>query len=134
MKRLSQSLVFSKHFKTLFHIYGKQIAINLINKTGYESRYQKMLISSLGDEFLRQTNLFGRDELVYIHFDFHQECRKMQWHRISILIDALRNELDEQGFLSNLTHSFFVYSNASKTILAKQASVIRTNCMDCLDR
>ena len=84
------SLVFKQHFMTLFHIYGPQIVVNLINKNGYEK--------PLGDEFARQIFFMNDSQLRYVHFDFHHECRKMQWHRVSILIDAIKEDLDKQGY------------------------------------
>lgn len=61
----------------------------------------------------------------YESFDFHAECRKMQWHRLHILIDRLAHEQDEFGV-------FHIKSDG--TILSTQTGVFRTNCIDCLDR
>jgi phosphatidylinositol 4-phosphatase len=80
--------VFKQHFSSLFTIYGPQIAINLINSSGYEQ--------PLALEFSRQASLFNNPNLRYIHFDFHHECRKMQWHRISVLIDQIEGDLEQQ--------------------------------------
>jgi hypothetical protein len=71
-------------------VYGPVVAINLINKTGYEK--------PLGDEFARQVFQFNDPQLRYVHFDFHHECRKMQWHRLSKLMDAIKDELDGQMY------------------------------------
>jgi len=35
--------------------------------------------------------------LRYEPFDFHKECRKMQWHRLSILTDRLGDDLQSFG-------------------------------------
>lgn len=61
----------------------------------------------------------------YESFDFHAECRKMQWHRLNILIDRVAHEQDEFGV-------FHIKSDG--TILSTQTGVFRTNCIDCLDR
>jgi hypothetical protein len=113
---------FRDHFESLFKIYGDTIAINLINKTGYEK--------PLGDEFQKQVNLMRDDRLKYIHFDFHKECRQMQWfllltrNRISVLIKQIENDLQTQGY----------FVRKEKQIFQTQKSVVRTNCIDCLDR
>jgi hypothetical protein len=49
----------------------------------------------------------------------------MQWHRISILINQLKDDLEKQHYTT-------VDSNFSK--LSDQNSIVRTNCIDCLDR
>lgn len=61
----------------------------------------------------------------YESFDFHAECRKMQWHRLNILIDRVAHEQDEFGV-------FHIKSDGN--ILSTQTGVFRTNCIDCLDR
>ena len=33
----------------------------------------------------------------YEYFDFHSECSKMRWHRISVLIEKLEEELLQNG-------------------------------------
>ncbi|KAI8913612.1 SacI homology domain-containing protein [Gorgonomyces haynaldii] len=107
---------FQMHFEKQFKIYGDQLAVNLINKHGYES--------SLGVEFQRMVDLYNDPRLYYTHFDFHKECSKMRWDRISLLINELEPLL--------LKQSFFGYQ-AGRTV-SRQSSVVRTNCMDCLDR
>lgn len=67
----------------------------------------------------------GLPNVRYESFDFHAECRKMQWHRLNILINRLAHEQDEMGV-------FHVKSDG--TVIATQSGVIRTNCIDCLDR
>lgn len=49
----------------------------------------------------------------------------MQWHRLNILINRLAHEQDEMGV-------FHVKTDG--TVITTQSGVIRTNCIDCLDR
>ena len=49
----------------------------------------------------------------------------MQWQNIAKLIAQYEKELKQQGYLS--------VDKAKKT-LREQTSVVRTNCIDCLDR
>lgn len=72
------------------------------------------LVTHLGNPYVR-----------YESFDFHAECRKMQWHRLNILIDRLAHEQDE--------FSVF-HAKTDGTVLSMQSGIIRTNCVDCLDR
>ncbi|KAJ3008269.1 Phosphatidylinositide phosphatase SAC1 [Thoreauomyces humboldtii] len=108
---------FKKHFQTQIALYGNQIVVNLINKKGYEQK--------LGEEFARQIGLLNDRAIRYVHFDFHEECKKMRWDRISLLLDDLKPELDAQGYF---------YKDPKGVVQRQQTSVVRTNCMDCLDR
>lgn len=61
----------------------------------------------------------------YEGFDFHHECRKMRYERLSILIDRLAHEQDE--------FSYFLINNDG-IVISEQEGIFRTNCIDCLDR
>lgn len=61
----------------------------------------------------------------YEAFDFHHECRKMRYDRLSVLIDRLAHEQDE--------FSYFLI-NSDGVVLSEQEGIFRTNCIDCLDR
>ncbi|KAM3582063.1 Phosphoinositide phosphatase sac1 [Umbelopsis sp. WA50703] len=109
------------HFKEQTNIYGPQILVNLVNKKGYE--YPLAHAYSDGVKDINDPNL------TYIHFDFHHECRKMRWDRINLLIEQIEEQLSQQGYCHyNATNVQAPYLQKSQT------SVIRSNCMDCLDR
>eukprot|EP00842_Homolaphlyctis_polyrhiza_P000804 jgi/Hompol1/1724/HPOL_001925-RA len=109
------------HFMEQIDLYGGQVVVNLINKHGYESQLGTWFarrIMELKEERIREFQSF-------IHFDFHEQCRKMRWDRISVLVDAIEGDLQDQGYCE-------IIDDRRATKL--QQSVVRTNCMDCLDR
>ncbi|ORZ14208.1 SacI homology domain-domain-containing protein [Absidia repens] len=106
-----------KHFEDQSRIYGPNVLINLTNKTGYEQ--------PLGDLYARTIQEMANPNLRYIHYDFHHECKNLQWHRVQLLIDRLIPDLEMAGY-----YCFDEESEFSKT----QRGVVRTNCIDCLDR
>ncbi|KAF1799276.1 SacI homology domain-containing protein [Mucor lusitanicus] len=106
------------HFDEQIRIYGPQILVNLINKKGYEL--------PMGQAYARTVEQLNDPRLYYTHFDFHSECSKMRWHRIQLLVDQLKDKLNEQGYT--------YYDTADKSLKKTQTSVVRSNCMDCLDR
>jgi len=58
----------------------------------------------------------------YEGFDFHHECRNMNWQRLQVLMNRLGGEIEEFGyFLRSIQRQY-------------QEGVFRTNCIDCLDR
>ncbi|KAI9304517.1 SacI homology domain-containing protein [Cunninghamella echinulata] len=105
------------HFEQQIQLYGSQILINLVNTTGYEK--------PLGEQYARIVQELDNPYLYYTHYDFHRECKKMQWHRIQILIDDLGQKLEDAGYY---------YYDENKNIEKTQTGVARTNCIDCLDR
>ncbi|KAG9289200.1 hypothetical protein G9A89_022509 [Geosiphon pyriformis] len=110
---------FRRHFDEQIRIYGNQILINLVNKKGYEY--------PIGEAYEKAVKQLNDPRLHYVHFDFHHECRKMRWDRIQILIDTIKEDLAEQGY-------FFMEQSDSTFYIRTQTSIVRTNCMDCLDR
>ncbi|RCI05525.1 hypothetical protein CU098_011994 [Rhizopus stolonifer] len=107
------------HFDQQMKHYGPQILVNLVNTKGYEQ--------PMGQLYASIVKQLADLDLKYIHFDFHHECRKMRWHRVQLLIDQLESDLRHQGYcLHDATQE--------PSLCQKQQSVIRANCMDCLDR
>ncbi|KAI9032885.1 SacI homology domain-containing protein [Phycomyces nitens] len=106
------------HFDQQIEHYGAQVLVNLVNKKGYEL--------PVGELYRSIVDKLADPRLFYVHFDFHHECRKMRWHRVQLLLDILEPELRKQ--------SYCFYDATSSELRKKQTSVVRTNCMDCLDR
>ncbi|VBB30502.1 unnamed protein product [Acanthocheilonema viteae] len=95
-----------------------QVIVNLVNQKGREKRVGGEL-----DRIVIRTNL---DFVRLNAFDFHKECRPLNWGRLDILKKQLRGEITDFGFFASFTNSVGqVY---------KQKGFFRTNCMDCLDR
>ncbi|OZJ01528.1 hypothetical protein BZG36_05488, partial [Bifiguratus adelaidae] len=110
-----------KHLDEQIDVYGNQVLVNLVNKRGYEH--------PMGIAYERTLLGLRDDRVQYTHFDFHHECKNLQWDRISLLLDQLDPSLKQHKYC--LLDS----SDANQQKLVQtQTGVIRTNCMDCLDR
>lgn len=59
-------------------------------------------------------------------FDFHKECAKMRWDRLELLMGAIDADVTAQGWT--------LLGAASRRRQRRQAGVVRTNCIDNLDR
>lgn len=110
-----------KHFDEQIKFYGDNYLVNLVNSKGYEQPVKnayESIVDALGDS-----------KLHYIYFDYHHECRNLKWHRVKFLIEQL-----VQLGLSN--SDFYHEERTGKNVktINQQGSVVRTNCMDCLDR
>ncbi|KAF9581927.1 hypothetical protein BGW38_000885 [Lunasporangiospora selenospora] len=112
---------FRKHFEIQKQFYGPQLVINLINGKGYEG--------PMGTAFRKNIDALVDPEIKYLHFDFHHECSKMRWHRVALLLDHFNEDLLSQGYFKA-----DISQDGAEKVFHKQSSVVRTNCMDCLDR
>ena len=70
------------------------------------------------------------DGISYEFFDFHHECAKMRYDRLSLLMDQLSRHNMGYFCTSKQTEKDKSLSNITR----QQTGVFRTNCMDCLDR
>jgi uncharacterized protein YlbG (UPF0298 family) len=111
-----------KHFQQQIDLYGDNYCVNLVNHSGYEAPIKKAFESTI-DSLPKSI----KSKVNYIYFDFHHECSKMRWDRIKLLLD----HLVDLGYTSS---NYFHYDLSSKKIISTQNKIVRTNCMDCLDR
>lgn len=112
---------FSRHFDQMCARYGKMQLVNLVEKRGVES-----LIGNAYQKNVEAYNQARDDEnkLGFEWFDFHAACRGMKFENVSLLLDTLGDGLERLGSTVE----------ARGEIVRKQKGVLRTNCMDCLDR
>jgi len=95
---LDSGLAFRAHFQDQTNVYGSQMIVNLVNHSKDEGRLENML-SKLHRES-------GMSDIVgYQAFDFHKECSKMRWDRLSILIERLKNCLTSFGCFIKTKHA-----------------------------
>ncbi|KAJ2927190.1 hypothetical protein H1R20_g9915, partial [Candolleomyces eurysporus] len=106
------------HLKKQTSTYGAVTLVNLINQKGHEKPVK--------DAYERHMAQLELPDVKYEYFDFHNECRKMRWDRISLLVDKIQDDLDNNGYFTQ--HS----SDSAPSRLQK--GIVRTNCMDNLDR
>ena len=140
------------HFDEQIRIYGDNFLVNLVNQKGREERVKnayeqlvRILVSSpsedssgdrVSDEKLhmlesdRQRQVF--DRLHYVYFDFHNETKGLRWHRAQLLLDQLNDALEKQAYFRAVDMPGD--SSGHLEVRMQQTSVVRTNCMDCLDR
>ncbi|XP_061998009.1 phosphoinositide phosphatase SAC6 [Rosa rugosa] len=109
--------VAERHFLDLRKKYGAVLAVDLVNTHGGEGR--------LSEKFANAMQHIVSDDLRYWHFDFHHICGHVHFERLSILYEQIVDFLDRNGYL-------LLNENGEK--MKEQLGVVRTNCIDCLDR
>lgn len=109
-----------KHFDRTITKYGTHYLVNLVNQSGYEKPVKLAYESAV--------NALNDSNIKYTYFDFHHECSKMRWDRVKLLLDYL----SEHG----LSQDDYTCVTVDKSFVAEriQSHIVRTNCMDCLDR
>lgn len=130
---------FRLHFQKLTETYNQIQIVNLIDKKKDQFR--------IGDKFsklhqkVKDENYDHYGEKVdYEWFDYHYECRKMKVENLSKLLTSIKDKLNSMGWFE-CSYVKRVFEGKEKNdqcyefkILVKQSGVIRTNCMDNLDR
>lgn len=113
---------FRKHFTQLTKRYGRIYAASLVDKHGTEV--------GIGEKYEHNAKLLNEDGGVdgrpigFEWFDFHGACKGMKFENVSILMETLQDSL----------HSFCWNEKRNDKNTRQQTGVLRTNCMDCLDR
>lgn len=111
-----------RHFSSLKRTYGSLIVVNLLGSSligGSEGE------ATLSNAFQKHLNDSAHSDVVQIIFDYHQEVRASSIEgalgKFKKIIDKY---YDDMG----------IFSAKGNDIYNIQKGVIRTNCLDCLDR
>ncbi|KAE9549760.1 hypothetical protein FO519_007030 [Halicephalobus sp. NKZ332] len=110
--------VFKNHMEKLIEEYGKPlVAVNLVNQAGREL--------CLAQAFLEHILEMNSSDIGYFSFDFHHHCRALRFHKVNDLITAMKQKITDIGYC---------WIDKSGELVLRQNGIIRTNCVDCLDR
>ncbi|KAF2264398.1 phosphoinositide phosphatase-like protein [Lojkania enalia] len=140
-----------KHFAEQIQLYGDNWLVNLVNQKGREKgvkdAYEQMvdmLVSSPtenveGDRITEEKFHIVEpskaqtawDRIHYIYFDFHNETKGLRWDRAKLLLSQLEQPLLKHGYFRGVD---MPGDTGRVEVRRHQTAVVRTNCMDCLDR
>ncbi|KAL2500485.1 Phosphoinositide phosphatase SAC8 [Forsythia ovata] len=109
------SKVVECHFNDLLQRYGECVAVDLTDKHGDEG----LLSMAYASEMQKLPNV------RYVSFDFHHSCGNSNFDHLHLLYDQISEDFEKQGY-------FLV--DPERKIVAEQGGIIRSNCIDCLDR
>ncbi|EFO27739.2 hypothetical protein LOAG_00741 [Loa loa] len=109
---------FNKHVTKMTKTYGTPLTIvNLVEQRGREMQ--------LAVSFLQHILYMNSPDIAYFTYDFHFRCRGLRFHKVTELVSALTEQISSIGFC---------WVDKCGEIVRQQQGVIRTNCVDCLDR
>lgn len=141
-----------QHFDEQISLYGSNYLVNLVNQKGREDRVKKAyehmvrILVSFPEEatqadYVTEERLHvveasqkhqKYDRLHYIYFDFHNETKGLKWHRAQLLLDQLKEGLTKGQYFRGMDMP--ADAQGRLEVRNQQTAVVRTNCMDCLDR
>lgn len=141
-----------KHFADQIRLYGENFIVNLVNQKGREARVKaayEQLVRNLVSSPIERTEADEKtsekvhvleptqtrkevDRLHYVYFDFHSETKGLKWHRAELLMDRLNEGLSRGGYFRGVESPGALGGQLDTRSL--QTTVVRSNCMDCLDR
>ena len=113
---------FKKHFTEIQERYDLVQAVSLVEKANVEAQ--------IGQEYENHVETYNSKvsheagSVGFEWFDFHAICKGMKFENVSLLMDKLGDKLKV----------FEDTVELEGKIVRQQKGVMRTNCMDCLDR
>ena len=111
---------FGIHFKQIVETYGPCQIINLL-------RYNTAREVRITTEYVRHVHEFSQSsKLKFLNFDFHGFCGGDRYQALKVMIQKVDQEI--------LNHGYLVENLLQKTVEQVQRGVMRTNCLDSLDR
>ncbi|RLN93599.1 hypothetical protein BBJ28_00019577, partial [Nothophytophthora sp. Chile5] len=146
---------FLKHAYELMALYGRVLIVNLIDKKKEQLKLGEAMAKTVADAATKDSHILAGVRLVW--FDFHHECRNMKWSNLEKLVKQVDDDFQDYGCvktseISNLLGVRHVLNRAAAAgmrvcvafryfckgangeIVSKQSGIVRTNCMDNLDR
>lgn len=113
---------FRKHISSMAARYGDIQIASLVDKHGTEAAIGKAYQKHA--ETLNNIGGIDGEKVGFEWFDFHGQCKGMRFENVQVLMDSLQGQLKSFGWIAK--------QNDRNVRL--QRGVLRTNCMDCLDR
>ncbi|PWA45930.1 phosphoinositide phosphatase SAC6 [Artemisia annua] len=114
------SRVAERHFLDLRKKYGNVVAVDLVNTHGDEGRLTRQFATSVQNILSDDVDLCR-----YLHFDFHRICGHVHFEQLSILYEQIEDFL--------IKNRYYLLSEKGEKVEG-QIGIVRTNCVDCLDR
>uniref|UniRef100_A0A7S1UKE5 SAC domain-containing protein n=1 Tax=Phaeomonas parva TaxID=124430 RepID=A0A7S1UKE5_9STRA len=107
---------------------GRIVCVNLVDCKGSQEQLGEAFKDQVDEAMHTVSGRQNMPGLTYVWFDFHRECSRMRWGNLAKLLERLRDGLRNEGYFYQLGEA------GHRRIVCYQSGVVRTNCMDNLDR
>ncbi|KAJ8498527.1 hypothetical protein OPV22_009079 [Ensete ventricosum] len=140
------------HFEDLVNRYENPIIVLSMIKKQEKKPRESLLTEKLVDAIHHiNEDLPESDRLIYFHWDFQSICRRRSTEALALLCKVAACAMDLTGFFhcrgtptsddaiidllnDDSEQSSDISQTASSSPQRRQKGVLRTNCIDCLDR
>lgn len=127
-------LAFKKHFDHVKERYGDVFCVSLVERGSAER-----IVGEKYEKYAEEFNAEGKHDyrIGFEWFDFHKVCKGMRFEKVSELLEGLEDMLNKFGWTEVLDsghEKVGAQENQHGTVKSSQKGLMRTNCMDCLDR
>jgi hypothetical protein len=141
----ASSDAFKKHTLELLDNYKKVVYVNLVDKKRDQGRLGDCYKDIVADFKTNNSsnsllNLGIANNVYFVWFDFHDECKKMKYEnlhkllKLSSVSDSLNNfDYTHVNVVGDFTFDQHI-SEKNTVVIKIQQGVFRTNCIDSLDR
>ena len=109
-----------KHTQQLLNAFH---SVTMINLLCYSKSDEKCLTDAWEEIMPMVSNQF-QNKLFYQHFDFHTMCKGNKYSNLNSLI----------GQLQDFINYYMFFMESEGVVRYKQKGIMRSNCLDCLDR
>jgi hypothetical protein len=148
-RALRQHLVDQARYYAALWSAGKSVSpslllVNLVDKKSDQGRLGRAfdaVLKAVLDVYAEQPDQkipwLAPGNIEHLWFDFHAEVKAGGWEKLSSLLDTVVPVLDQHGYFEAVPLYEIPTNNQTRSsfkIKRVQAGVVRTNCMDCLDR
>ncbi|XP_030375284.1 synaptojanin-1 isoform X1 [Scaptodrosophila lebanonensis] len=117
----TSAAAFDRHMNMMRQRYGYHTIINLLGSSLIGSKEGEAMLSN---EFQRHHGMSAHKDVPHVIFDYHQECRGGNFSALA--------KLKERVIACGANYGIFHACGGQ--VLREQFGVVRTNCLDCLDR
>lgn len=139
-ERPRSEAAYAVHFNRIMRKHRACLILNLIDKRGFQQQ--------LGREFellheklaVQQPQSYG-EKVTFRWFDYHAQCRGGNFAQLQKLVEENERLLEDFGYFQAFyeTADSLITNNGSALnitlkVISKQMGIVRTNCVDCLDR
>lgn len=115
-----------KHYQVLEAKYGSVHCVSLVDRHGTEPKIGQAYEDNINT--LNKSGGVNNHSIGFNWWEFHHICRGMKFENVSQLV------AETADFLTSSSWSSTTNDNMTSTNPKTQSGIIRTNCMDCLDR
>lgn len=127
------------HALELADLYGagprSLVFVNLIDKKKDQGRLGDAMDSALAALRSDAEWPYPPNAIEHVWFDFHKECKdEGGWSNLDKLLKEVDAATEEHGYFHATGAATDQRNRLVGHVLRRQKGVVRTNCMDCLDR